>query len=133
MRRRSSSSAKQRSRHRRPASSDRQLRCLAHDAADRTAAELAASEEATGRARRAMSDTRRSWLLRYMSEHPGRRWRATVIRSLGRRWLAEIDELAFQVPFVPSGWVNPGQTVRLEVRKLDLDMDQVRIEEAPRG
>ena len=45
VRRRSSSSAKQRSRHRRPASSDRQLRCLAHDAADRTAAaELAASE-----------------------------------------------------------------------------------------
>ena len=48
VRRRSSSSAKQRSRHRRPASSDRQLRCLAHDAADRTAAaELAASESAT--------------------------------------------------------------------------------------
>ena len=47
VRRRSSSSAKQRSRHRRPASSDRQLRCLAHDAADRTAAaELAASESA---------------------------------------------------------------------------------------
>ncbi len=107
-------------------------RAPAHTNSDLNAL-VAASEEATGRARRAMSDTRRSWLLRYMSEHPGRRWRATVIRSLGRRWLAEIDELAFQVPFVPSGWVNPGQTVRLEVRKLDLDMDQVRIEEAPRG
>ena len=94
---------------------------------------IATSEEATGRARRAMSDTRRSWLLRYMNEHPDRTWTATVIRSLGKRWLAEIDELAFQVAFMPSGWVNPGQSVALTVRKIDLETDVLRIDEAPRG
>ena len=58
VRRRSSSSAKQRSRHRRTASSDRQLRCLAHDAADRTAAaELAAHP--VGDSHRSAAPTRR--------------------------------------------------------------------------
>ncbi len=94
---------------------------------------IASSEEATGRARRAMSDTRRNWLLRYMSVHPDRHWKATVIRSLGKRWLAEIDELAFQVAFVPSGWVNPGQSVQLAVRKIDLETDVLRIDEVARG
>jgi exoribonuclease-2 len=94
---------------------------------------IATSGEATGRARRAMSDTRRNWLLRYMSAHPDRQWRATVIRTLGKRWLAEIDELAFQVAFIPSGWVNPGKSVQLVVRKIDLETDVLRIDEVPRG
>ena len=80
-----------------------------------------------------MSDTRRSWLLRYIQGHPERLWRATVIRSLGKRWLAEIDELAFQVAFTPSGWVNPGQTVRLKVRTIDVEADVLRLDEAKRG
>jgi exoribonuclease-2 len=94
---------------------------------------VAQSEEATSRARRAMSSTRRQWLLRHMAASPQRSWSASVIRPIGKRWLAEIGSLAFQVAFLPSGWVTPGQSVELEVKKNDPEADVLRLDEVPRG
>jgi exoribonuclease-2 len=91
------------------------------------------SEEATSRARRAMSNTRRQWLLRHMAASARKTWTGSVIRPVGKRWLAEIGDLAFQVAFLPSGWVTPGQRVELVVRKIDPEGDVLRIDEAPRG
>ena len=80
-----------------------------------------------------MSNTRRQWLLRHMAASPQKTWTGSVIRPIGKRWLAEIGCLAFQVAFLPSGWVTPGQRVELVVKKIDPEGDVLRLDEAPRG
>ena len=90
-------------------------------------------DRAAGAARRASNESRRYWVLKHLEQHQGDRWRALALRSIGRRWLVELSDLAFPATIKDGAPFQEGEQLLLEVAEVDPRRDHLQLKVVERS
>jgi exoribonuclease-2 len=90
-------------------------------------------ERTSGAIRRAAMESRRFWILRLLEQQPDTRWRALALRSLGRRWLVELQDLAFSAAITDGAPFQEGEELTLEVADVDARRDHLQLKVVERS